>query len=138
MLTAKSLTRLRGSGLRFCCVHKRYGTFMPCNSPTICNGFNCDLKTMAVFVLLMFYFNILLCCDAEFTVSTKAGVFKGLIRDLDVYGKAKQVGKFLGIPYAESPVGNRRFQKPVLKAPMTSIYDATKYGASCLQLEINL
>ena len=93
---------------------------------------------MAVFILLIFYFNILLCCDAESTVSTKAGVFKGLIRDLDVYGKAKQVGKYLGIPYAEAPVGDRRFRKPVLKAPMTSVYDATKYGASCMQLEINL
>ncbi|XP_055691178.1 uncharacterized protein LOC129794451 [Lutzomyia longipalpis] len=38
--------------------------------------------------------------------------------------------QFLGVKYAEAPVGELRFKKPVHIAPWTGIKDATEYGAA--------
>ncbi|XP_049825070.1 juvenile hormone esterase-like [Aethina tumida] len=40
---------------------------------------------------------------------------------------------FKGIPYAEPPVGNLRFEPPVAKSPWTDPLNATDYGSSCIQ-----
>lgn len=40
---------------------------------------------------------------------------------------------FLGIPYAEPPVGDRRWRSPVAKAPWTAVRDAIAPGAACAQ-----
>ena len=73
--------------------------------------------------------------SATFLV-TEIGSFYGTSRNLNVFGKNMTVQKYLGIPYAEAPVGPRRFQKSVLRTNYPSIHDATKYGASCLQLNL--
>jgi len=45
--------------------------------------------------------------------------------------------RFLGIPYAEPPVGSLRWQPPVLKRPwFPEIFDASKYGPICPQRNI--
>jgi len=41
--------------------------------------------------------------------------------------------RFLGIPYAEPPVGDLRFAAPVAKAPFTGIWDAIDYKGICPQ-----
>lgn len=41
--------------------------------------------------------------------------------------------RFLGIPYAESPVGNLRFAAPVPKTPFTSVFDGIRYKGICPQ-----
>ncbi|KAH7951794.1 hypothetical protein HPB52_012995 [Rhipicephalus sanguineus] len=40
---------------------------------------------------------------------------------------------FIGIPYANPPVGNLRFRKPEPKAPWSGVYDATFPKTSCIQ-----
>ncbi|KAF8934331.1 hypothetical protein BGZ47_010420 [Haplosporangium gracile] len=41
--------------------------------------------------------------------------------------------RFLGIPYAEAPIGERRFAPSVPKASFTTTYDASQYGNVCPQ-----
>ncbi|XP_013418765.1 carboxylesterase 1C-like [Lingula anatina] len=57
----------------------------------------------------------------------------------DVIGTTKTIGNttvhaYLGIPYAEPPLGDLRFKKPVPKAAWSSPLNATKYGPICLQM----
>uniref|UniRef100_A0A8C8RLK3 Carboxylesterase type B domain-containing protein n=1 Tax=Pelusios castaneus TaxID=367368 RepID=A0A8C8RLK3_9SAUR len=40
---------------------------------------------------------------------------------------------FLGIPYAEPPVGPLRFQKPLPHKPWSHVLEATSFGNACLQ-----
>ncbi|XP_055345970.1 acetylcholinesterase-like isoform X2 [Paramacrobiotus metropolitanus] len=46
----------------------------------------------------------------------------------------KSVDVYLGVPFAEPPVGPLRFKKPVPKKPWEGIYDAWNQPNSCMQL----
>ena len=93
---------------------------------------------LASVVIIILQFAIVQTAWNEAIVYAKAGSFKGFVRDLDVFDKAARVEKYLGIPYAEAPVGTRRFRKPELKAPLKSTFKATGYGPSCMQQEIGM
>lgn len=41
--------------------------------------------------------------------------------------------RFLGIPYADPPIGNRRWKAPVRARPLYTIRDATKFAGKCPQ-----
>ena len=69
-------------------------------------------------------------------VKTNIGDITGIVKMITFDGNHYFVAKFLGIPYAEPPVGSRRFQKPVPKEPFKSPYNAFGYGPSCLQKPI--
>jgi para-nitrobenzyl esterase len=43
--------------------------------------------------------------------------------------------EFLGIPYAEPPVGDRRWTPPVPHAPWTTPLDASAFGGRCAQVD---
>ena len=43
------------------------------------------------------------------------------------------VRRFLGIPYAEPPVGDLRFRAPVPAEPWQGVLEATSFGAECMQ-----
>ncbi|KAI0060931.1 carotenoid ester lipase precursor [Artomyces pyxidatus] len=43
------------------------------------------------------------------------------------------VSRFLGIPYAQPPVGNLRFQRPLMHLPYSGHYNVTAFGPSCIQ-----
>jgi carboxylesterase type B len=45
------------------------------------------------------------------------------------------VNKFLGIPYAEPPVGALRWRPPVTKKPENYTINATAYGDCCIQYQ---
>ena len=63
-------------------------------------------------------------------VQTESGAVVGKIETL-LHGKT--VYEYLGIPYAEPPVGELRFAAPIPVKRWSGIKDAMEYGASCPQ-----
>ncbi|XP_013386749.2 neuroligin-4, Y-linked-like [Lingula anatina] len=85
---------------------------------------------MSLFYACLLYF-VLLHAEptlAQTTVTVKQGDINGKISIL-----GPNVTSYLGIPYAEPPLGNLRFKKPVPKAAWSSPLNATEYGPICLQ-----
>ncbi|XP_045169105.2 carboxylesterase 5A-like [Mercenaria mercenaria] len=72
------------------------------------------------------------------SIETKLGTINGVTEDIDVFGEHFRVSKFLGIPYAEPPVGELRFRKPIPKLPLKESLDAVRYGNACLQVDIGM
>ncbi len=60
------------------------------------------------------------------TVSITGGQIRGVVL---ADGRAN----FLGIPYAQPPVGNLRWHEPVPPKPWTEVRDASTFGAPCAQ-----
>ena len=63
-------------------------------------------------------------------VQTASGPVRGFWRDA---GTPNASAAFLGIPFAEAPVGALRFAAPVPPEPWTDVRDATTYGATALR-----
>ena len=63
------------------------------------------------------------------------GEIIGYSRSFLVRGTRRVALNFLGIPYAEAPIGPRRFRKPVPQAAFTSPFDASKFGSPCYRFE---
>lgn len=68
--------------------------------------------------------------SSDLIVNTNTGPIKGITSTVH------NVDAFLGIPYAEPPVGDLRFAKPVAKKQWTEIYDATKLPPACPQPDL--
>jgi para-nitrobenzyl esterase len=65
--------------------------------------------------------------ENEPVVDTTGGQLRG---SLTSTGRAE----FLGIPYAEPPVGNLRWHEPVPKKPWEGVRDVQHFGAPCAQM----
>ena len=63
-------------------------------------------------------------------VQTESGAVVGTVENLP-YGKTAH--QYLGIPYAEPPVGDLRFANPKPVKPWSGTKRATEFGASCMQ-----
>jgi carboxylesterase type B len=64
-----------------------------------------------------------------FNILTTSGGLSGFINTTS----SPHVVQFLGVPFAEDPVGKLRFSAPVAKSPSVGILDATKFSPSCPQ-----
>ena len=64
---------------------------------------------------------------AEHLVNTRAGTVRGYERNGLV--------EYLGIPYAEPPVGALRFKRSIPKAPWQGVFDAKDYGPESVQFD---
>ena len=67
------------------------------------------------------------------TVDTNIGTIIGELYHGLYNGTSFTVTRFLGIPFAEAPTGERRFQKPVKKAPFTEPFLAKTMPPACIQ-----
>ena len=52
---------------------------------------------------------------------------------LSTYKTGKQYQAFRGIPYAEPPIGDLRFAKPLPHPGFESVFNASQYGRACPQ-----
>jgi len=67
-------------------------------------------------------------------VQTESGAVVGKIETLP---HGKSVHEYLGIPYAEPPVGELRFAAPKPAKPWSGIKDSTAFGASCTMMPLS-
>lgn len=74
-----------------------------------------------------------MCQNDHVYVHSSAGNINGLIKTSTFKSTAYRINTFLGIPYAEPPLGNLRFSKPVKKARFSVPFRANQYGPACPQ-----
>ncbi|XP_062979549.1 cholinesterase-like isoform X2 [Elgaria multicarinata webbii] len=83
------------------------------------------------------FFLLLLCLLASSSASeddTVVVTSSGPVKGKQVPAGSGSVTAYLGIPYAEPPVGKLRFQKSRPHQPWSHVLEATTYGNSCLQI----
>lgn len=62
-------------------------------------------------------------------IMTNTGPLQGISLEYE----DSELDAFLGIPYAEPPVGRLRFARPVPKTPWSGVYDASRLPPACIQ-----
>ncbi|KAK6170935.1 hypothetical protein SNE40_019214 [Patella caerulea] len=88
-----------------------------------------------IFNHFLLFVSVYVCWSAavDITVFTNVGNITGSIEDVNVGPNIVKISAFLGIPFAEPPVGNLRFAKPQPKPKFTETFLAKNYSASCHQ-----
>ncbi|XP_053671850.1 uncharacterized protein LOC128722056 [Anopheles nili] len=66
-------------------------------------------------------------------IAVKQGILRGFVRVMHAQSGLKNVDQYLGIPYAEAPVGSRRFMPPSAPIPWNGLKMATKLSPVCPQ-----
>ncbi|KAF5307861.1 hypothetical protein FQR65_LT06593 [Abscondita terminalis] len=85
---------------------------------------------ISIFLSILQVFSIKYACGNLVEIKIPQGLLKGVIKQSWL---KRSFYSFTGIPYAEPPVGNLRFQPPVPLESWEGILDATKYGSNCVQ-----
>ncbi|CAN7979716.1 unnamed protein product [Ixodes pacificus] len=67
-------------------------------------------------------------------VYTQSGVLRGTTQRI----MGKTIDAFLGVPFAEPPLGNLRFKKPVPIRQWAGVKNATELAPPCLQIDLDL
>ena len=80
---------------------------------------------------------LIFCCSfaggQDVTVVTDIGTIVGEVISDSFNGTRITVNRFLGIPFAEPPIRDRRFQRPVKKAAFTEPFHAKTKSPQCIQ-----
>lgn len=92
------------------------------------NGSNyCKCLTL---LLLLSLTTTLSACKSTTQVVTRYGILEGV--------QTSEIKRFLGIPYARSPVGELRWADPQQPEPWDGVLDASKMGHACTQFGVGL
>ena len=86
--------------------------------------------TLILVLFVLFFISYYKFGNQEITVHTNYGAVKGH----QVIALNKTVYEFLGIRYAKPPTGELRFKKPTSVQSWSGVYDATKRGNICWQV----
>ena len=86
---------------------------------------------MLLFLTFIFINNLIGVILCNPVVHTNDGKLKGLTRQSKHFGKKIHV--FNGIRYAQPPIGQLRFQKPIPIQKWDDVKDALKFGHKCWQ-----
>jgi len=82
---------------------------------------------------MLVYQLIALLLYPKFTFSLAVNLNQGVLQGEFKYVAGKQVHYFLGIPYAQPPIGNLRFRPPQLHPGWQGSYFARKFKPACPQ-----
>lgn len=85
------------------------------------------LRTRIILVLQLFYIQHVL---GSVVVRTNLGDIEGLV----VQKQGRTTYQFLNVPYAQPPIHDLRFKKPLTVRKWNGVYNATLYGPSCMQI----
>ena len=80
-------------------------------------------------VPLLYKFRVVIAIPSLY-INTTSGLVQGIVR-----ATSPNVAQFLGIPFAEQPIGARRWLPPSPKSRDTSVINATNFGHACPQFE---
>ena len=119
-------------GLRtliFVCFH--YFRFLEGNTVSVLRY---KMQTQTHVLLSLLVLVHLSSADDAPSVQTEIGTVIGSVVQLNVFDNPMKVERYLGIPYAEPPVGELRFRKSVRKQHLESPFLAKKHGDTCLQI----
>lgn len=94
-----------------------------------------SVTTLPTIVTLAVLSYIALARPADAQGTLVAHTTSGLVRGVARSGGGAQ---FLGIPYAQPPVGSLRWHEPLPAKPWTGVRDALAYGSSCAQPDLGL
>lgn len=74
---------------------------------------------------------------ANIDVSTRVGTIRGVASSITIDGASYTYKKYLGIPFAKPPVGDRRWRKPEEYGSLgADVFDASSYGNICPQIRL--
>jgi hypothetical protein len=93
-------------------------------------------------MLKIFAFHIFVICfsfscahNDDLLVKIKSGYVRGKsVQYQQTFFSSKRVNAWLGIPYAEKPIGDLRFKRPVQVKNWTSVLNTTEWPNSCFQV----
>ncbi|KAI6243897.1 Carboxylic ester hydrolase [Aphelenchoides fujianensis] len=88
------------------------------------------MRSLLAIPLILLY--LLLLLVAEDTDGRHLWLNSGIVHGYSVSVWPHQVDVFKGIPFAEKPVGKRRFQAPEPKRPWHGVLNATTYARPCV------
>lgn len=87
------------------------------------------MKHYCVVVFLLVILNLLKSAHCEIVIIDD-GAIQGTVM---MSRLGLSFNAFLGIPYAEPPIGNLRFLAPIRKRPWTELWNATQWKPICVQ-----
>jgi carboxylesterase type B len=76
------------------------------------------------------------CANAKTLVETRYGKLQGACKTIEVSGdpdRTESVLSWIGVPFAQPPIGPLRFMKPAELKPWSGIRNATSFSAICMQ-----
>uniref|UniRef100_A0A1Y1KW00 Carboxylic ester hydrolase n=1 Tax=Photinus pyralis TaxID=7054 RepID=A0A1Y1KW00_PHOPY len=91
------------------------------------------MTTVRILPLILVLFRIVNVEESNVLVKTRHGVLKGYVRET---WRGRPILAFQGIPYAQPPVGGRRFQPPVPVDAWEGVLSANKSHAFCPQRDV--
>ncbi|XP_032197900.1 cholinesterase isoform X2 [Mustela erminea] len=127
-----------GAAAAYCFSLKYYMISTPCKLYHLCcSESEIKMQSKHTIISIRFLLRFLLFwvligkshTEEDIIITTKNGKVRGI--NLPVLGGT--VTAFLGIPYAQPPLGRLRFKKPQFLTKWSDTWNATKYANSCYQ-----
>ncbi|XP_015786761.1 cholinesterase 1 [Tetranychus urticae] len=85
-------------------------------------------------IVFLFCFTLQISCQTRsWHYEPILKISPGLIKGTSVDFRGVKVYQFLGIPYAEPPLDELRFKKPVPKKPWNGVLSVNKWSTACMQ-----